>query len=106
MHKKTKKQSPKSNSVMFGAPKGTRTPDLLLRRQLLYPAELLAHVEQMMGIEPTRSAWKAEVLPLNYICIVYCSPATKIIISYSKAVVNIFFIFFCIIIFIIIRITY
>ena len=26
-----------------GAPKGTRTPGLLLRRQLLYPAELLAH---------------------------------------------------------------
>ena len=24
-------------------------------------------VERMMGIEPTRSAWKAEVLPLNYI---------------------------------------
>ena len=27
-----------------GTPGGTRTPDLLLRRQLLYPAELLAHV--------------------------------------------------------------
>ena len=27
----------------FGTPGGTRTPDLLLRRQLLYPAELLAH---------------------------------------------------------------
>ena len=26
-----------------GTPEGTRTPDLLLRRQLLYPAELLAH---------------------------------------------------------------
>ena len=26
-------------------------------------------LEQMMGIEPTWSAWKAEVLPLNYICI-------------------------------------
>ena len=26
-------------------------------------------MEQMMGIEPTWSAWKAEVLPLNYICI-------------------------------------
>ena len=26
-----------------------------------------------MGIEPTRSAWKAEVLPLNYICL-FCSP--------------------------------
>ena len=23
--------------------------------------------DRMMGIEPTRSAWKAEVLPLNYI---------------------------------------
>ena len=28
----------------LGTPEGTRTPDLLLRRQLLYPAELLAHV--------------------------------------------------------------
>ena len=28
----------------FGTPEGTRTPDLLLRRQLLYPAELLAHI--------------------------------------------------------------
>jgi hypothetical protein len=23
-------------------------------------------VERVMGIEPTQSAWKAEVLPLNY----------------------------------------
>ena len=56
----------------IGAPKGTRTPGLLLRRQLLYPAELLAHLlartflERVMGIEPTRPAWKAGVLPLNY----------------------------------------
>ena len=28
----------------FGTPKGIRTPDLLLRRQLLYPTELLAHI--------------------------------------------------------------
>ena len=27
-----------------GTPGGTRTPDLLLRRQLLYPAELLAYI--------------------------------------------------------------
>ena len=32
-----------ANPTISGAPKGTRTPDLLLRRQLLYPAELLAH---------------------------------------------------------------
>ena len=28
----------------IGTPRGIRTPDLLLRRQLLYPAELLAHM--------------------------------------------------------------
>ena len=39
-----------------GTPEGTRTPDPLLRRQLLYPAELQAQaesVERVMGIEPT-----------------------------------------------------
>ncbi len=30
-------------SFLSGTPRGIRTPDLLLRRQLLYPAELLAH---------------------------------------------------------------
>ena len=73
-----------------GVPGGTRTPNLLLRRQLLYPAELQAHIrfagaaaaqllktfaaphrpvfglERVMGIEPTFSAWKADILPLNY----------------------------------------
>ena len=29
----------------LGTPRGIRTPDLLLRRQLLYPAELLAHIQ-------------------------------------------------------------
>ena len=33
----------------IGAPKGTRTPDLLLRRQLLYPAELLALIAGAFG---------------------------------------------------------
>ena len=36
----------RSNQLSYarraGAPEGIRTPDLLLRRQLLYPAELLA----------------------------------------------------------------
>ena len=45
-----------------GTPGGTRTPDLLLRRQLLYPTELLARMERVMGIEPTPTAWKAVVL--------------------------------------------
>ena len=29
-----------------GAPRGIRTPDLLVRSQTLYPAELLAHFSQ------------------------------------------------------------
>ena len=53
-------------SEKFGTPEGTRTPDPLLRRQLLYPPELQAHMERVMGIEPTRPAWKAGILPLNY----------------------------------------
>ena len=61
-----------------GALGRNRTHNLLIRSQALYPAELLAHgslfcplrgeinVERVMGIEPTRPAWKAGVLPLNY----------------------------------------
>ena len=30
---------------IFGTPEGIRTPGLLLRRQLLYPTELLAQIE-------------------------------------------------------------
>ena len=54
--------------MLNGTPEGTRTPDLLLRRQLLYPAELLAHndMERVTGIGPAYPAWKAGVLPLNY----------------------------------------
>ena len=50
----------------LGTPEGTRTPGPLLRRQLLYPPELQARMERVMGIEPTRPAWKAGILPLNY----------------------------------------
>ena len=52
-----------------GTPGGIRTPGLLLRRQLLYPTELLAQiksVERVTGIEPASPAWKAGILPLNY----------------------------------------
>ena len=43
-----------------GAPGGTRTPDLLVRSQTLYPAELRAHRETQFSIgaksPPTRRA--------------------------------------------------
>ncbi len=54
-------------AIKDGVPGGIRTPDRPLRRRLLYPTELLRHrLERVMGIEPTRPAWKAGVLPLNY----------------------------------------
>ena len=37
-----------------GTPGGIRTPGLLLRRQLLYPAELLAHIN---SDKPIRRKW-------------------------------------------------
>ena len=33
-------------------------------------------IEQVMGIEPTYSAWKADVLPLNHTCISCCVQKT------------------------------
>ena len=64
---------------------GTRTPNLLLRRQLLYPAELLAYVERVTGIEPARPAWKAGILPLNYTRMGLAVISPKIV-SYVKVV--------------------
>ena len=45
VHKAKKKAQNPEDSVLFpGTPKGTRTPDLLIRSQSLYPTELSAHV--------------------------------------------------------------
>ena len=32
------------------------------------PRQVLFPLEQVMGIEPTYSAWEADVLPMNYTC--------------------------------------
>ena len=50
----------------IGTPEGTRTPGLLRRRQLLYPAELLARIwmEQVTRIELASPAWKAGALTI------------------------------------------
>ncbi|GEM_PF-4437003 len=36
----------------YGTPGGIRTPDLLIRSQTLYPAELLAHLSKVFGDDP------------------------------------------------------
>ena len=43
--------------------------DLSIKKIDAIKHQLINNLEQMMGIGPTQSAWKAEVLPLNYICI-------------------------------------
>ena len=48
-HKKLTKTKQKEMSIrlsLFGTPQGIRTPDLLVRSQLLYPAELAAHIQR------------------------------------------------------------
>ena len=35
-------------NTRHGTPEGTRTPDLLIRSQSLYPTELLAHISHRM----------------------------------------------------------
>ena len=42
--KNTKQKSTLLGASLFGAPEGIRTPDLLVRSQTLYPAELQAHI--------------------------------------------------------------
>ena len=42
---------------------------ILTKLKARYSKEHLVLMEQVMGIEPTCSAWKADILPLNYTCI-------------------------------------
>ena len=50
----------------IGAPRRIRTFDLPVRSRALYPLSYGRVLERVMGIEPTRPAWKAGILPLNY----------------------------------------
>ena len=57
-----------TNDLLFlptGAHNQNRTDDLFLTKEVLYRLSYVG-MERAMGIEPMLSAWKAEVLPLNY----------------------------------------
>ena len=77
---------PKTKADIFisafdnGALERIRTADLTLTKgvlyQLSYKSETLCticNMERVAGIEPASSAWKAEVLPLNYTRATYSS---------------------------------
>ena len=46
----TKCSTKLSHFPIYGAPEGIRTPDLLVRSQTLYPAELRAHSSDLINI--------------------------------------------------------
>ncbi len=48
-------------------------------------------MERVMGIEPTRPAWKAGVLPLNYTRVCKDSVTARIIIPYKRVIVKSYF---------------
>ena len=59
---KKEEQPRKRDFSSFGAPEGTRTPDLLVRSQTLYPTELPAHMERMTRLElatSTLARWRS-----------------------------------------------
>ena len=48
----------------FGGLQESRTPDLLIRNQMLYPAELAAlNLAEDVGVEPTPAELEPAVLP-------------------------------------------
>ena len=55
----------------YGAPAGTRTPDTLLKRQVLCLLSYWGRLAGMAGLEPTISESKSGVLPLHYIPILW-----------------------------------
>lgn len=47
--------------------KPTRKNKKTARKLLKKPLAGINHLERIMGVEPTTSAWEANVLPINYI---------------------------------------
>src|SRR5690606_16718108 len=71
--KKDRDQS--ASATKNGAHNQSRTGDLFLTKEVLYRLSYMSSkpstawhckLERVAGIEPASSAWKAEVLPLNY----------------------------------------
>ena len=62
-----RKEQPPDGDCFFGDLAGIRTPDPLLKRQLLCRLSYQVMLAGMAGFEPTISESKSGVLPLHYI---------------------------------------
>ena len=65
--KNAKRKTTETVIFLFGAPAGIRTPDTLLKRQVLCLLSYWGGLAGMAGLEPTISESKSGVLPLHYI---------------------------------------
>ena len=65
---KHRRRLPFGSLSVFGAFNRNRTDDLILTMDALYRLSYkgVSAMERVKGIEPSWSAWEAEVLPLNY----------------------------------------
>ena len=55
---KNKKPDTQMGIWFFGTAKGTRTPDLLIRSQSLYPTELSPHMRCSSALEYNSTSWE------------------------------------------------
>ena len=62
--------------VSIGGPGGIRTPDLLVRSQTLYPAELQSHINAVFNSKViiTKKVWIVNTLFSNFEVTVSASP--------------------------------
>ncbi len=59
--------------ILYGALGGTRTPDTLVRSQVLYPAELRAHGDVYSVYLPVRVVGRIGVEPMTHGLKAHCS---------------------------------
>jgi hypothetical protein len=68
--------------VNSGAHNRIRTGDLFLTKEVLYRLSYMSAsfptMERVAGIEPAYSAWKADVLPLNYTRYIYMASEQRV----------------------------
>ena len=69
------------DECFFGEPAGFDSPAFYRYKTKNRQPKLSVLLERVMGIEPTRPAWKAGVLPLNYTRILSCALFSLNIIS-------------------------
>ena len=75
---------PEKPRCVIGALEETRTPDLLIRSQTLYPIALWVHISGRRDSNPRPPPWQGDVLPLNYFRMSLISYSLSTIINITR----------------------